>query len=418
MIQTPGSQPVVRRGAVAVTRIALAAIASSVLIGMVLWVVSGPNDGASRLTVYGVFVEGAAGTVVVLTYSMVAVALSTVGAVISSRVSQNPIGWILLGLGLWASLTFFLVTFLAYLAATDPSRAGLGDVAGWLGNWTFVPLNAVPITFILMLVPDGRLPSPRWRILPWLATIGIAGWSVAQMFGEHLGVEPRLVPNPYFEPAVFGVANFLSLLLGAAFVGAVASIVVRFRRAREEERQQIKWVAYGGTIEVTISLGLWLLSAVRPLSFGATAIAVGGVAGLNTPVAMAVAILKYRLYDIDRLISRTVAYALVAGALTLVYASVTIGLPQILRLPVDSPLMVATATLAAAGLFRPLSRRLQALVDRRFNRTRYDAQREIDRFVSTLARTVDLDHVISETSAILHRTVQPDEVGVWIRHTP
>jgi hypothetical protein len=118
------------------------------------------------------------------------------------------------------------------------------------------------------------------------------------------------------------------------------------------------------------------------------------------------------------LIIRTLAYTLLVGVLALVYASVTIGLAQILQLPVDSPLMVAAATLAAAALFRPLSRRLQALVDRRFNRTRYDAQREIDRFVSTLARTVDLDHMISETSAILRRTVQPDEVGVWIRPTP
>lgn len=416
--QAPGSHAAVRPGPAQVTRVALAGIVSVVLIGIVLWIVGNPNDGANRLTVYGVFVDGLAGTFIVLTYALVTISLSTVGAVISSRVSRNPIGWILLGLGLWASLAFTIGSVLAYLAATDPSRAGLGDVAAWLGNWAFVPLNTLPITLILMLVPDGRLPSSRWRILPWLAAIGTAGWSAAQMFGEYLGVEPRQVPNPYFETTAFRLADFLSLLLGAASVGAVASVVMRFRRGRETERQQIKWVAYGGAIEVTITLGVWVFSAVRPLSFGATVIAIAGVSSLITPGAIAVAILKYRLYDIDRLISRTVSYALVVGTLALVYAMVTIGLPQILRLPFDSPLMVAGATLAAAALFRPLSRRLQGLVDSRFNRSRYDAQQEINRFVSNLARTVDLDRMISETSAILRRTVQPDQVGVWIRPTP
>lgn len=416
--QAPGSHAAVRQGPALVTRFALAGIISLVLIGIVLWIVGSPNDGASRLTVYGAFVDGLAGTFIVLTYALVTISLSTVGAVISSRVARNPIGWILLGLGLWASLAFSIGSVLAYLGATDPSRTGLGDVAAWLGTWAFVPLNTLPITLILMLVPDGRLPSSRWRILPWLAAIGSAGWSAAQMFGENLGVEPRQVPNPYFEPTAFRLADLLSLLLGAASIGAVASIVMRFRRARETERQQIKWVAYGGAVQVIITLGVWVFSAVRPLSFGATVIAIAGVSSLITPGAIAVAILKYRLYDIDRLISRTVAYALVAGTLALVYATVTIGLPQILRLPFDSPLKVAAATLAAAALFQPLSRRLQALVDSRFNRSRYDAQQEINRFVSNLARTIDLDRMISETSAILRRTVQPDQVGVWIRRTP
>lgn len=409
--------PVNRHRAALTSRIALAAISGLVLIGIVLWAASSPNEGANRLTVYGVFVEGAAGVVVVLSYSLVTISLSTVGAILSSRVSRNPIGWILLGLGLWASLTFFLATILAYLASTDLGRAELGDVAAWLGNWTFVPLNTVPLTFILMLVPNGRLASPRWRVLPWLATIGVAAWCVAQMFAKFLGVEPRKVPNPFVQPTVFRIADLLTLILGVAFLGGVASIVVRYRRAHEEERQQIKWVTFGGLIEVTVTLALWLLSAVRPSSFGATVIAFGGVAGLITPASIAVAIFRYRLYEIDRLISRTLAYTLVVGSLALVYISLTIGLPAILQLPVDSPLMVAAATLAAAALFRPLSRRLQALVDRRFNRTRYDSQREIDLFTLNLGRTVDLEHVLSETSDIIRRTVEPDEVAVWIRST-
>ena len=383
--------------------------ASLTLGGLVLWAVTESRDGPA-LVISGVSVEGAPGLIVLLAYTLALFGLTAVGVAIASRVPTNPIGWILLGTGWWGSLALFFGSLLSALAALSPGATDVADLARWLGRWTFVPVITVPITFVLMLVPDGRLLSARWRVLPWLAGIGITGWSLAEAFSDF-----PLVPNPYPNPVVSAIARIGTLALIPASVGSALSVVVRFRRADHHARQQIKWVAFGGALEVTITILLWVLSEVRPSAFGATAIAVGTISSLITPTANGVAILKYRLYDIDRLINRTVTYGVVVGVLAAVYASLAIGLPQLLNLRSDSPFIVAVATLASFAVFRPATRWIQAGIDRRFNRARYDAEREVGTFSSELTHRVAMDQVIAATTSLLKRTLQPDELGIWIR---
>ena len=222
-----------------------------------------------------------------------------------------------------------------------------------------------------------------------------------------------LVPNPYPNPRVAVVAEIALLALIPASVGSVISIVVRFRRANQLVRQQIKWVAFGGALQVTITILLWILSVARPAAFGPSAVAVGTAIGLSTPLANGIAIFKYRLYDIDRLINRTVTYGAVVGLLAATYGSVAIGIPQLLHLQGESPLLVAIATLVSFIVFRPATRWIQSAIDRRFNRARYDAMREVETFSEQLTQRVAMDQVLAATTVLLERTLQPHEFAMW-----
>ncbi|MDP8959647.1 MAG: hypothetical protein M3N51_10755 [Actinomycetota bacterium] len=388
------------------------ATVASIVAGLLLWITYGLVGGVPAPLVNGVFIASSVDTVVVVAYALSTVALATVGAVLSARVPQNGIGWILLALGGWIGVTFVVGMVLNY----SPSSAGgapLADVANWLGNWTSVPFVTVPTTLVLALFPDGRLPSRRWRILPWLAVIGTAGWVAAAASGEYLGLEPRLILNPYAHPTANALGNLVSLLLVPALAGAVASLIVRVRTAPPDVRQQIKWVAYGGALEVTIILGLWALSAVRPAAFGGAAAAIGNLAGLLIPAAIGVAILKYRLYDIDRLLSRTVTYTVLALLLAATYSAGVIGVRTLV--PASGDVAVAASTLAVAALFNPILRRVQRAVDRRFNRTRYDAQRVVEAFAARLRTITQMDVLISDLTQTLEQTLAPSSIGIWLK---
>jgi len=198
-------------------------------------------------------------------------------------------------------------------------------------------------------------------------------------------------------------------------IGSAWSVVVRFRRADHIARQQIKWVAFGGALEVTVTILLWILSEVRPSAFGATAIAVGSVAGLITPTANGVAIFRYRLYEIDRLINRTITYGAVVAVLAATFGLVAIGVPQLLRLPGDSPLLVAVATLGSFAVSRRATRWFQSAIDRRFNRARFDARQEVESFSSQPHSERGYGSGHRRSTSVLERTLQPDELRVWIR---
>lgn len=387
-------------------------VAALVVAGLIVWAVTELDRSGPSLTLAGVAIEGVSGLIVLFAYLLSILGLTAIGWVIASRVPGNRIGWILIAVGMWGGVTFFLGVVLAALASARPRGSDLADLSLWLGRWTFVPVVTVPMTFVLMLVPDGRLPSPRWRILPWLAGIGIAGWAGVEAFAQ---LESSLLPNPYLRPTVGAVASALALVQVPAFIGSAWSVVVRYRRADQHTRQQIKWVAFGGALLVLVVFALWILSELQPRWFGATAVAVGTVSTLITPAAIGVAILKYRLYDIDRLINRTAAYGAAVGVLAIVYASVAIGIPQVLDLPDNSPVLVALATLVSFIVFRPVTRWIQSAIDRRFNRARFDALREVEGFSAELAHRVAMEQVIAATALLLERTLQPHELGVWIK---
>jgi hypothetical protein len=340
-----------------------------------------------------------------------AVSTATVGAVVASRRPRHPVGWLLLALGL--SLTAAGVT----LAFTNYGVAHAAPAAGLVAR--YVPATIVTAMacngLALLVTPTGRLPSPRWR---WWAGI-IAATPIVLLGVVTLSsrVGDRLieaVDSPLDLRTLDGglriayQAAFAVIIL--AFVGAAGSLVGRFRRARGVERQQLRWVALA-----TVLVAMLAVVNLAALALGAYALA-PLVGGLNPPILAAgigAAILRYRLYDLDRIISRTLAYGLLTLLLGGGYALVVLGLSQLLGR--DSPLVVAAATLAVAAVFQPARRRVQALVDRRFNRRRHDTALTVAAFSARLHQEIDLDTLTGELLAVVEQTMQPTKTSLWLR---
>jgi len=339
-----------------------------------------------------------------------AVSTATVGAVVASRRPRHPVGWLLLAMGL--SLTAAGVT----LAATNYGVAHAAPAAGLVAR--YVPATVVVAMacngLTLLLTPTGHLPSPRWR---WWAGI-LAATPVVLLGVVTLSPGPgdrliEAVDSPLDLRALDGgllVAYQAASVVIIAFVAAAWSLVGRFRRARGIERQQLRWVALA-----TVLIAMLAVVNLATLALGAYALA-PLVGGLNPPILAAgigAAILRYRLYDLDRIISRTLAYGLLTLLLGGGYAAVVLGVGQ--RLGRDSSLVVAAATLAVAAAFQPLRRRVQAAVDRRFNRRRYDAARTVEGFATRLRDQVDLGALEAELLAVVDQTMQPTRASLWLR---
>jgi hypothetical protein len=340
-----------------------------------------------------------------------AVSTATVGAVVASRRPRHPVGWLLLAFGL--SLTVAGVT----LAATNYGVAHAAPAAALVAR--YVPATIVTAMacngLTLLLTPTGRLPSPGWR---WWAAV-TAATPVVVLGVVTLSPTPgarllEAVDSPLDLRALDGglliayQVAFAVIIL--AFVGAAGSLVGRFRRAGGVERQQLRWVALA-----TVVIAMLAVVNLAALVLGAYALA-PLVGGLNPPIMSAgigASVLRYRLYDLDRIISRTVAYGLLTLLLAGGYAVVVLGLGQLLGR--DSPLVVAAATLAVAAVFQPARRRVQAVVDRRFNRRRHDTTRIIEGFGTRLRDQVDLDTLTADLLGVVDETMQPTQTSLWLR---
>jgi hypothetical protein len=353
-----------------------------------------------------------------LIYLVAMVGMATVGAVLAGRRPRHPVGWLMLALGLSVTVDGLTDGYARYgLLASPGAVPAVGHVRA-LGD-TFALWPAC-IGFILLLTPTGSLPSPRWRWWARIAAVAPLAWTAATVLGTATTGFPPFYSfqNPYFVPALESPALAVALpalviTLLSVVVGG-ASLVVRFRRARGVERQQLRLVA---SAAVVAAVGIPV--AVAGISIQSTAVV--GVAVLGSAavlcLAIAAAILRYRLYDLDRIISRTVAYGLLTVLLGLAYAAVALVLGRLLGR--DSSLAVAGATLAVAGAFQPLRRRVQAAVDRRFNRRRHDAARIIAAFGTRLRDQVDLDVLHTELLAVVDQTMQPTRASLWLRpHAP
>jgi MFS family permease len=343
-----------------------------------------------------------------------AVSAATVGALLGSRRPAHPVGWLLLGLGLLVVADVVVSEYVAYGVVARPgSLSGASYLAGVSNGVQFLWLACAG--FVLLLTPTGSLPSPRWR---WCARLAAAAPLLLVLLSavdpQPLLPEHPEVGNPLAVPVPAGlllaVAAVAAVVVLATLVAAAGSLVVRFRRARGVERQQLRWLA----LAAALAAGLLLVAvAAGAMGRDGVVLATIGTCVALLPLATGAAILRYRLYDLDRIISRTLAYGLLTLLLGLAYAGVVLGLGRLL--PQGSSLAVAAATLAVAALFQPTRRRIQQTVDRRFNRRRYDAARTIEQFSSRLHQQIDLGTLTAELLAVADRTVEPKMASIWLR---
>ena len=345
-----------------------------------------------------------------LTLALNSPTYATLGALIVSRRPGNVIGWLFLGFGLCTGLQLLSGQYAAVALSSGALTAGA--VAAWLS--TLVQIAAIlSLQFLVMLFPTGKLPSPRWRPLVW-----IAGTSIVVVVGA-LALQPGPmtegygpVTNPFGVEAAAKVLGMLGATGGvtalACFVAAIVSLIVRFYRSRGEERLQLKWFVYAATLGF-LAIGI--------IGEGIIGELVWIMAPLSLPVSAGIAILKYRLYAIDVIINRTLVYGSLTATLVMVYFGGVTATQALVRYLTgqQSTLAVVASTLLIAGLFNPLRRRIQGFIDRRFYRRKYDTRKTLEAFSSKLRDETDLEALNDDLVGVVAETMQPAHVSLWLR---
>ena len=351
-------------------------------------------------------------------------AFGGVGLVVARRQPRNAVGWILLGFAVALAALNCAGAYADLVYRFGHGALPLGPVAVLLGLLWAPAIVLIPLA--ILLFPDGTLPSSRWRwVLRAYLLIG-ACWpvsiyaiAIATITGHHIQVDPGGSLTTINQPA--GSAAWLTpaqeLILPVLVVFWLVFIgrqVASFRRSSDERRQQLKWLLFGAAAALfgaaVITLGGSL--DTHPSGVAQAAVNIASAVTIAFPLSIGVGILKYRLYDIDRIISRTLAYAIVTGLLVGVYAGLVLLANQVLT--VKTPVAVAAATLAAAALFNPLRRRVQRMVDRRFNRSRYDADLTAAAFASRLKDAVDLATTQADLATVVQKALEPAHISVWM----
>ena len=339
---------------------------------------------------------------------VVGLAFPAVGATVVTRRPGHAIGWIFVVIGAGMSLAGFVNGYAAYSLTVLPDPLPMTGVVAWLSGWLWVPSFGLLMTFALLLFPDGHLPSPRWRPLAYLAAGSIAVTTAD--FAVSSWLDPYA---PVYAPQTVGspVVGVWFGLLCASGLASAASLIIRFRRSRGEERLQLKWVAYAAAITVAA-----VVPAIAVTRGGSPSLIIVIAAPL-VPVAAGVAILRYRLYEIDVLINRTFVYGSLTASLAAVYVGSVVVLQTVLRALTgqETQLAVVASTLAIAALFNPLRRRIQDFIDRRFYRRKYDAAKILEAFSAKLRDETDLDTLTNHLGEVVEETMQPVHVSLWLR---
>jgi hypothetical protein len=336
---------------------------------------------------------------------VVNMAVPVTGFFLASRRPENRIGWLFLVAGLALGLSGFSNPYALHALVADRGSLPAGLVFGWLSNWIWI-IAVAALAFLFLLFPSGQLRSRRWRPAAWFAGGAFAIATVSTLItATRLWAHP-FTPSPGSLDGLTALLEVVAgFLISAGLLVSVVAVVIRFAKSSGEERLQLKWCAVAALVlAVVFVASIWVNSAVVNV--------LQSVAFLCLWTAIATAVLKYRLYEIDRIISRTLAYAIVTGLLVGLYAGLVLLATRVLSF--SSPVAVAAATLAAAALFSPVRRRVQRVVDRRFNRARYDADTTVGLFAARLKDAVDLDSVQDDLASVVQRALEPAHVSVWI----
>jgi hypothetical protein len=345
-------------------------------------------------------------------------ASGVVGAMVAARRPRLPIGWLLVGIGLLMALGLAAGQYAVVAVLDAPGSLPFGPAAAWLSAWPFAA-GFLLLPFLFLLFPTGRLPGPRWRPLAWAGAVVYAAnvFGVAFQPGPINPEELGPLENPLAIPALGGAgdlpARIVIPLMLLVVLASVASLLVRLRRSVGVERQQLKWFAYAAGL---FGLATFVNVVASLLGADQAGLFVTTVPVVALPAAIGVAVLRHNLFDIDRVINRTLVYGLLSALLGALYLAVVFLLGRLL-VPVtgDAALAVAGSTLAVAALFQPARRRVQDLVDRRFNRRRYDAARTVAAFSTRLRDQLELDALSGELLAVVEATVQPTSASLWLR---
>lgn len=376
----------------------LAAVAGCYMVGEVLLAASGAPDEESPL--------------VTVAFTAMTLVYLAVGGLVATRLPANPVGWLFCGTGLFLGLTSISYGYAALsLDAATGTGPGSGVLAAWVSSWSWTPPLLVVPALLFLLFPDGRTLGPRWRWVVGLVMVGLTCVVVATALAAG-GLSNSPIPAATNPAGVLsrgladgiGIAGFALSLVALMLAGC--SLVIRFRRSRGVERQQLKWLMWSAC----------LLPAYLATVGGAPADLLLALSLTVVPLAVGAAILRHRLYDVDLVINRTLVYATLTATLAAAYlASVLLLRVALDPLTSGSDLAVAGSTLAVAALFRPLRTRIQATVDRRFYRARYDAALTLDSFATHLRDELDLATLQHDLRRVVLETVQPTDVSVWLK---
>jgi hypothetical protein len=355
--------------------------------------------------------------------TLAAIVFSTVGAVIAPRTpSRNPIGWLFCIVGLLFAVTHFSAEYAMYtLLAAPGSPLPGGEAAAWFTSWLWIP-QLGSVVFVVLLFPDGRLPSRGWRGFAWLSLLLVLmGALLSALSPGPISVGLGPIRNPLGVESLPSFIKIVERVVNTLLFAAVISLFVRLRRARGLERQQIKWFVYATALTICGGILTYPVSEVigsqwlKWISFVPFIVGVMAI-----PISMGIAILRYRLYDIDTLINRTLVYGLLTAILAAVYFG---GVVLLQRLFValtgeKSTVAVVASTLLIAALFTPLRHQIQSFIDRRFYRRKYDARKTLEAFSAKLRDETNLDALSEDLVGVVKETMQPSHISLWQRPDP
>ena len=358
-----------------------------------------------------------------LAFLLAVVSNALVGAVLASNRPRNPVGWFFVFSAVSFALSEAMFRYAVYGLVIDPGSLPLARAMAWPATWLWVPGVLLVLVFLPLYFPDGRLLSLRWRPVMWLAIFVSGATVVIWAFLPGKVGDAWDITNPLglaaLRPAIGGLEVVMVLLFLGLILSSVVSLVVRFRRSQGRERQQMKWLTYVAATVLGMVLLTTLLEAANLVFLSETAALATDLLIAGIPVGVGIAILRYRLYEIDIIINRTLVYGSLTALLALVYLGGVTATQTIFRTLTgeqEQPqLAIVVSTLIIAALFNPLRRRIQAFIDRRFYRRKYDARKTLEAFSAKLRDETDLDALSDEVLGVVRETMQPAHASLWLR---